>query len=83
MKLLPIAIDLNSMGPMNEQRIIELEIRFSHLEDFTQQLNEVVTLQQTTIARMEKEILDLKRNVNVEGGVQGNRSLQDDKPPHY
>lgn len=68
---------------MNEQRIIELEIKYSHLEDFIHQLNEVVTHQQTTIARLEKEILDLKRNVNSENGVQGNRSLQDDKPPHY
>ncbi len=66
-----------------EKRIIELEIRFSHLEEFTAQLNQVVTLQQSTIGRMEKEILDLKRNVNSENGVQGNRSLQDDKPPHY
>jgi SlyX protein len=68
---------------MNEDRIINLEIKFSHLEDFAQQLNEVVTLQQTVIARMEKEILDLKRNVNSENGVQGNRTLADDKPPHY
>jgi SlyX protein len=71
------------MVSMSEQQIINLEIKFAHLEDFTRQLNEVVTLQQSTIARMEKEILDLKRNVNSEGGVQGSRSLQDDKPPHY
>jgi len=67
---------------MNEQ-IINLEIKFSHLEEFTRQLNEVVTSQQATIVRMEKEILDLKRMLNAETGVQGNRSLQDDKPPHY
>ena len=67
---------------MNKQ-IIDLEIKFSHLEDFTRQLNEVVTSQQTVISRMEKEILDLKRMVTAETGVQGNRSLQDDKPPHY
>jgi uncharacterized coiled-coil protein SlyX len=67
----------------NEQQIINLEIKFSHLEDFTNQLNQVVMLQQTTIARMEKEILDLKRNVNSEASVQANRTLQDDKPPHY
>jgi uncharacterized coiled-coil protein SlyX len=66
-----------------EQQIINLEIKFAHLEDFTRQLNEVVTSQQTTISRLEKEILDLKRNINSDGGVQGNRTLQDDKPPHY
>ena len=67
---------------MNEQ-IINLEIKFSHLEDFTRQLNEVVTSQQKTIARMEKEMLDLKRMVNSETGVQSTTSLRDDKPPHY
>jgi SlyX protein len=66
-----------------EHRIINLEIKYSHLEDFVYQLNEVVTLQQSKIERMEKEILDLKKNVNSENGVQGNRTLQDDKPPHY
>jgi SlyX protein len=68
---------------MSEERIINLEIKFSHLEDFTQQLNEIVISQQTTIARLEKEILDLKMNASSESGVQPNRTLQDDKPPHY
>lgn len=68
---------------MNDERIINLEIKFAHQEDFLEQLNQVVTRQQTTIERLEKEILDLKRNVNSTGGVGGNRSLSDDKPPHY
>ena len=66
-----------------DQRIIDLEIKFSHQEEFIQQLNQVVIAQQDAIARMEKEILDLKRNINSEGGVQSTRSLADDKPPHY
>jgi SlyX protein len=67
----------------DEKRIIDLEIRFSFLEEYVQQLNEVVTAQQLTISRMEKEIIDLKKSANTENGVQGSRSLQDDKPPHY
>lgn len=66
-----------------DQRIIDLEIKFSHQEDFLHQLNQVVIAQQDAISRMEKEILDLKRNINSEGGVQSTRSLADDKPPHY
>ena len=66
-----------------DQRIIDLEIKFSHQEEFIQQLNQVVIAQQDAIARMEKEVLDLKRNINSEGGVQSTRSLADDKPPHY
>jgi SlyX protein len=68
---------------MNDERIINLEIKFAHQDDFLHQLNEVVTSQQKTIERLEKEILDLKRNVNPGNSVDGNRSLSDDKPPHY
>lgn len=68
---------------MDDKRITELEIRFSHQDDFLQQLNEIVVSQQKVIERLEKEMLDLKRSVNTEGGVSGTRSLSDDKPPHY
>ena len=68
---------------MDEKRIIDLEIRFAHLDDFIDQLNKIVTDQQKTIDRLEKEILDLKRSANSGSGVDGTRSLQDDKPPHY
>lgn len=68
---------------MIEERVTNLEIRFSHQDDFLHQLNEIVVGQQKTIERLEKEILDLKRCVNSEGGVSGTRSLSDDKPPHY
>ncbi len=68
---------------MNEQRLIELEIRFSHQDEFLQQLNQVVVEQQQKIERLEKEVLDLKKNVNSENGVDGRRTLTDDKPPHY
>lgn len=67
---------------MND-RIINLEIKFAHQDDFLEQLNQVVTRQQVMLERLEKEILDLKRNVNSGNGVEGSRSLADDKPPHY
>lgn len=66
-----------------EQRIIDLEIRFSHQDDYIQQLNSIIVDQQKSIERLEMAILDLKRSVNTEGGVSPTRSLADDKPPHY
>lgn len=66
-----------------EKRLIDLEIRFSHQDDFISQLNEVVTKQEERIARLEKALLDLKRDLNSEIGVDTRRTLQDDKPPHY
>ncbi len=68
---------------MLEERIINLEIKYVHQDDFLDKLNQVVTSQQVTIERLQKEILDLKRSVNGGGGVDGSRSLVDDKPPHY
>lgn len=68
---------------MNEERIIELEIRFAHQDHFIHQLNEIVVAQQKTIDRLEKEMIDLKRTLNSEAGVNPTGSLKDDKPPHY
>ncbi len=67
---------------MNEDRIINLEIKFAHQDDFIEELNKVVIKQQLAIDRLEKEILDLKKNA-LGGSVEGSRSLADDKPPHY
>ncbi len=66
-----------------EKRLIDLEIRFSHQDDFISQLNEVVTEQQMRIERLEKAILDLKKDINSENNVDSRRTLLDDKPPHY
>lgn len=68
---------------MFEQRIIDLEIRYSHQEEYIRQLNEVLVGQQKTIERMEKEIIDLKRIVGEAQGEQWNRDFKDEKPPHY
>lgn len=68
---------------IEEKRIIDLEIKFSYQEELLIQLNDVVTKQQTTIERLEKEILDLKRNVNANNSIGGVGSLKDEKPPHY
>lgn len=68
---------------MSEDRIINLEIKFAHQDDFLNQLNQIVIEQQMRIERLEKQVLDLKRDVNASGGVDGSRSLKDDKPPHY
>lgn len=67
---------------MLEERLTNLEIRFSHQDYYLDQLNQIVTSQQQTIKRLEKEILDLKTSVNS-GGVDGNRNPLNERPPHY
>jgi SlyX protein len=68
---------------MTEKRLIDLEIRFSHQDDFLMKLNEVVTEQGIKIERLEKELMDLKRTANNSASVDGSRTSQDEKPPHY
>lgn len=68
---------------MLEERMTNLEIRFSHQDYYIDQLNKIITDQQKTIERLEKEILDLKRNVNNSNGIDGGRNSLNERPPHY
>ena len=68
---------------MNEDRIVNLEIKFSHQDHFLMQLNEVVMKQSKVIERLEKEMIDLKSMMNTSAQVDQNRSLANEKPPHY
>jgi uncharacterized coiled-coil protein SlyX len=65
---------------MDDKRLIDLEIRFMQQDEYLRQLNEVVLGQAEVIRRLEKDIYDLKRNVNA--GTE-TRNLSDEKPPHY
>lgn len=67
----------------DEQRITELEIRFSHQDMFIQELNEIVVSQQKKIEMLEKAILDLKRTAMPDDGVTKLQGMKEDKPPHY
>ena len=68
---------------MNEDMIVNLEIKFSHQDHFLMQLNEVVMKQSKVIERLEKEIVDLKSMMNTTSQVDPSRTLADDRPPHY
>lgn len=68
---------------MTDERLNNLEIKFTLQQDFLEQLNEVVTTQQKMIERLEKEILDLKRNINAGEPTDAEQRLVNEKPPHY
>lgn len=63
---------------MNEERLNNLEMKFLYQEEFLQELNKVIIEQQKVIDRLEKEVIDLKRNVNPHPNLDVNQ-----KPPHY
>jgi SlyX protein len=68
---------------MNEDRIIELEIKTAYQEDLLQTLNKIVGEQQQQIARLEatcRMLNDRIKSLSVEGG--GGESVEE-LPPHY
>ena len=68
---------------MNEDRIIELEIKTAYQEDLLQELNKIVSRQQQQIERLEAtcRLLDERiKSLSIEGGSDENI---DEVPPHY
>ncbi len=68
-----------------EQRILELETRYSFLDDLLQKLNEVIVQQQRQIedqgriaGMLQQRIVELS-----EGNSAGGANPADERPPHY
>ena len=65
-----------------EQRLTDLEIKFSFAEDALDQLNEVVVRQQALIETLAREVTGLRQRTD-DGSGAALRSLRDELPPHY
>lgn len=61
-----------------EARLIELEIRYSHLERLTAELSQVVFEQGKTLDRLRGELLRMRNRMD-----DGEEAVTDEKPPHY
>lgn len=67
---------------MLEERIKDLEIKFSHQDDLIDQLNKIVAAQGLVIEKLQNEILELRLSQG-DNSTQAGRTLADDVPPHY
>ena len=68
---------------MNNERIIELEIKVAYQEDLLQELNQVVAKQQQQIDRLEATCKLLnERIISISAGL-NMASLGEEVPPHY
>jgi len=67
---------------MLEERIKDLEIKFSHQDDLIDQLNKIVAAQGPMIEKLQNDILELRLSQG-DNSTQANRTLADDVPPHY
>lgn len=68
---------------MNDERIIELEIKAAYQEDLLQELNKIVAGQQQQIDRLEatcKMLNERIKSLSIEGSTGEN---VEEVPPHY
>ncbi|HEY8157137.1 MAG TPA: SlyX family protein [Methylobacter sp.] len=68
---------------MNDDRIIELEIKAAYQEDLLQELNKIVAGQQQQIDRLEatcKMLNERIKSLSIEGSTGEN---VEEVPPHY
>ncbi len=65
-----------------DERINELELKVSFLDDALEKLDQVVIRQQAQIDALIGEIVKLKQS-STDGGLAAPRNLRDDLPPHF
>ena len=65
---------------MNEQRLVDLETKFSYQEHLIEELRQTVHDQYLTIEKLEK---NLKALMNRLDGVDSKIRPAHEKPPHY
>lgn len=61
-----------------DERIVELEVRFTHQQALLDELSSVLFAQQSTIDRLEGRVRDLERRIADLG-----EPIHVEKPPHY
>mgnify|MGYP000488698631 FL=1 len=67
---------------MNDERVIELEIKVAYQEDLLQALNDVVSEQQQQLIRLEEVSRLLGQRIKNMAGSEGiNQGVE--LPPHY
>ncbi|MGR8998157.1 MAG: SlyX family protein [Gammaproteobacteria bacterium] len=68
---------------MNDDRIIELEIKTAYQEDLLQTLNKIVSQQQQQIDRLEATCQLLNERIKSLSAESGGGDNVEEVPPHY
>jgi len=67
---------------VDDTRLTEVEIRYTYLEKFAQELNQVVREQQQTITTLTARLERVERLIR-DAMQQSGEPLPHEKPPHY
>ncbi|MFT3857570.1 MAG: SlyX family protein [Aquabacterium sp.] len=65
-----------------DQRLIDVEIKLSFMEDMVEELNQIVVRQQQHIDLLVREVTALRAQLR-DNTPPSFRSLRDEIPPHY
>ncbi len=76
-------IDFLQEEPMDEERIIALEVLSSYQEDLLKQLNSVVVEQQKHIEELEASIKKISKRLEDIVELVGDETAPQERPPHY
>ena len=72
-------------GLPDPDRLTNLEVKLTFIEDLVDQLNEVLTRQQQQLELLVREVMRLRQEAAAgeRDGDAGMRNLRDELPPHY
>jgi SlyX protein len=68
---------------MSEDRLVDIESKLAHQDQLLQELNDVVTAQQSTIMRLEDLFEALIERVRSIAESSPEPAPNDERPPHY
>ena len=72
----------NSITTETDQRLTNLEIKATYMDDLVDQLEQIIVRQQQQVDALLRSVAEL-RLPSTDGGLGPVRSLQDDLPPHF
>lgn len=70
------------MAADDTDRLGELEVKLAFVDDLLDAVNATVYRQQQQIDRLQREVRELREQLQAQAPAEG-RSLREDIPPHY
>lgn len=68
---------------MNEDRLIDIEIKIAFQEDLIEELNKTIYQQQQKLDRLEVVCKTLAGHIESLSAAKDNGMITDERPPHY
>jgi len=69
---------------IDEERLVDIELKLTHQEDTVDALNKIVYEQQKKIDELEKLLTTLARQIkDTANSISEQRNIENERPPHY